>query len=254
MMILMMNDDNNHAIFMQGMQGFSSATPRSTLHPSSLPDTSIHSHLKDSSSSLLTLNGAKLSGLLPQRIWIVWNSHPPSASFSNVNVSLVSSRWISAYLRANSSTSLAADRREGPSFDPALVKTSVVLSSTVWKRQEQNLPSNLDFAASPRYTAHATVRVNEFERFGLKLWHPTKSLRHMISQQCTTKICKEDLFATLWYLTQMLGLHDATVGCNWTVSKLATNYNSCSFACSSVERKYVKGGQIYWSSRREIGL
>ena len=64
--------------------------------------------------------------------------YPPISCFPNVNVSLESFRWISANLRANSSTSLATDRREGPWFDAALVNTLVVLSSTVCKRQEQN--------------------------------------------------------------------------------------------------------------------
>ena len=64
--------------------------------------------------------------------------YPPISWFPNVNVSLVSFRWVLAYLRAKSSTSLAADRTEGPWFDPALVKISVVLLSTVWKRQKQN--------------------------------------------------------------------------------------------------------------------
>ena len=87
--------------------------------------------------SLVTLNGAKRSGWFPERILIVWNSHPPSAFVSNVKVFLVSFRWISAYLRENSSNSLATDRREGPWIDAALVNTLVVASSTIWKRKKQ---------------------------------------------------------------------------------------------------------------------
>ena len=195
MMVLLLMMITIDANFTQGMgatyQGFSSATapntlhPSSlTLHPSSLPDISIHSHLKDTSRSLLTLDRAELSGLLPERILIVWNSHPPSASFANVNVLLVSFSWVSAYLRANSSTSLVADSREGPWFDPALVKISVVLSSTVWKWQEQNHHSNLDFAASPRYTAQQCVQTI---LSGLD-WNcniPQSHFGHMISQKGT---------------------------------------------------------------------